>query len=469
MGSATLAALLEKQRRGAGISISVLARDSKRNRAKMSLPMQNGVNVVWGDLEDRELISRCASEADIVLHVGGMVSPEADWHPEKTLRVNVAAMENIVEGAKRAQTQGRDVEVVYIGSVSQLGGRDVPRHWSRSGDPVNISAFDSYALSKCLAELTLAESGLKRWVSLRQTGILHSGLLLKASDPIAMHVPLKGVLEWVTAEQSGLLLANLATKENIPEDFWRGFYNIGGGKGFRVTNYEFIQLNLKAVGCPPAEKSFERRWFATRNFHGVWYEDSDLLEDLFHFRGEGDIEDYLNDLKSRLPFWFKLAPLAPAFLIRAVMGKVAATPLLGPMSWVKNRDQERLYAAFGGYDAWKGIPGWKKGEFTHPDSDPIRLEHGYDETKPLQELTIEEMRKAAGFRGGKCLNDKMESPDSPLEWECSEGHRFRLTPRSVLKGGHWCPQCLKAMKESRHNLERQASKSEFLRQVLPEE
>ena len=56
------------------------------------------------------------------------------------------------------------------------------------------------------------------------------------------------------------------------------------------------------------------------------------------------------------------------------------------------------------------------------------------------------MRQAAAYRGGKCLSAEMESGDldTPLEWECSYGHRFRATPRIVLKGGHWCPQCMPA-------------------------
>ena len=32
--------------------------------------------------------------------------------------------------------------------------------------------------------------------------------------------------------------------------------------------------------------------------------------------------------------------------------------------------------------------------------------------------------------------------DTPLEWECAEGHHFTATPRLVLLGGHWCPECM---------------------------
>jgi hypothetical protein len=30
---------------------------------------------------------------------------------------------------------------------------------------------------------------------------------------------------------------------------------------------------------------------------------------------------------------------------------------------------------------------------------------------------------------------------TPLEWECHFGHKFTASPRLILHGGHWCPEC----------------------------
>ena len=71
------------------------------------------------------------------------------------------------------------------------------------------------------------------------------------------------------------------------------------------------------------------------------------------------------------------------------------------------------------------------------------LRHGYDETKPPEAWTIEDMRQAAKFRGGKCLSEKMgKTPYDKLVWECCEGHTFEAAPYTVLIGGHWCPDCM---------------------------
>lgn len=334
--------------------ITVLARDSKRNRRKLHPFVAKGVDVIWGDLLNPNAVSRGVEDADIVLHVGGMVSPAADWEPEKTVKTNIGAMRNIITSALKRRDE---VKVVYIGSVSQYGPKNFPNHWGSTEDPQLPAKFDAYAYSKMEAERLLRESGLKKWVSLRQTGILHSGLLMKASDPIAFHVPLRGVLEWVTAEDSGRLLEKVC-RDDVPESFWGKTYNIGGGEAFRLTNYEFEKRLLKAMGCPPPEKIFEVKWFATGNFHGMWYKDSDELEEILHFRGTDTPDSYFKKMKSALPWYFSLAPLAPAWAIKAFMKKVAHRSGLGPMWWIKHSDRERIIAAWGSREAWEALPCW---------------------------------------------------------------------------------------------------------------
>ncbi|MDE6577175.1 MAG: NAD(P)-dependent oxidoreductase, partial [Muribaculaceae bacterium] len=101
---------------------------------------------------------------------------------------------------------------------------------------------------------------------------------------------------------------------------------------------------------------------------------------------------------------------------------------------------------FGSREEQKKIGGWKDFELRHPSDKVVHLSHGYDESKPESELNIEDMREAARFRGGKCLSETMTEGDldTPLKWECAYGHEFEATPRLVLKGRHWCPECLPA-------------------------
>lgn len=440
MGSAGLRELAQRMDR---FNITLLARPSQTNKEKLAKYMnRSGIRIVWGDLTNYDDILKGVTGADYVLHVGGMVSPAADYYPKKTRRVNTTAAEHIVRAVK-AQPNADQIKVVYIGSVAQTGHRNAPIHWGRTGDPICASVYDHYAISKTIAERIFVESGIKHWACLRQTGILCPELLLKGSDPITFHVPIDGVLEWATAEDSGRLLANVC-EEEVPEEFWNRFYNISSGPSYRMTNYEFEVKLLKAIACPPPEKIFEANWFALRNFHGQWYTDSDVLESYLHFRSNISCDDYFRWMAKQVPWYFHLSKIAPSFLIKKMMKSIASKEGLGTLNWIKTRNNDRISAYFGSLEAWQAIPGWDKVNKQRPSETPHLLDHGYDETKPKSELDLEDIRQAARFRGGKCLSNHMEKGDlaTPLEWECQFGHRFKASPNLVLLGGHWCPECL---------------------------
>ena len=78
--------------------IRILARDSRKNRKMLAPYLQDpAVTVVWGDLMRYEDVLEGVKGSDYVLHVGGMVSPAADYYPEKTLKVNIGSAENVVK------------------------------------------------------------------------------------------------------------------------------------------------------------------------------------------------------------------------------------------------------------------------------------------------------------------------------------------------------------------------------------
>lgn len=442
-GTMGMAGLREIHARKERFDLTLLVRPSRKNRRLMK-PYRNcdSVRIVWGDLCNYNDVLSAVEGADYVLHVGGMVSPTADHYPIKTLQVNTLAARNIVKAIK-AQPSPDKIKVVYIGSVAQTGDRPAPLHWARTGDPIAPSVFDYYAISKCLAERIFAESGLKYWVSLRQSGILYAGIL-RNIDPIMFHVPIREVLEWATVEDSGRLLANIC-EEGVPEDFWRKFYNIGSGAEYRLTNYRFEQLLLKnSLGLPP-EKLFASNMFATRNFHGQWYLDSDKLENILHFRAGTPVEEYFAGLQKQLPWFFALAKYVPAVIMRLFLRYLAHHKRFGTLGWLRRDDKAHIAAYFGSREEWNNIPDWQTlANFSLAgESDAERLDHGYNEQKPLDKLNIEDIQQAAAFRGGKCLSAKMTDGDldTPLEWECACGHRFATTPAVVLLGGHWCPEC----------------------------
>ncbi len=54
--------------------------------------------------------------------------------------------------------------------------------------------------------------------------------------------------------------------------------------------------------------------------------------------------------------------------------------------------------------------------------------------------TIEDMRRIAEERGGKCLSDRFIRNDEKLKWQCEKGHQWEAI-LSDIKQGRWCPVC----------------------------
>lgn len=337
--------------------IRLLARDSRKNHRMLDRYAEDpDVTVIWGDLTRYEDVLEGVRGADYVLHVGGMVSPAADYFPEKTLKVNVTAAENVVN-AVLAQSNQDEIKVVYIGSVAQYGDRNPPRHWGSADDPQTPAKYDMYALSKIRSEEIFAKAGLKHWVSLRQSGILYPGIL-KVVNPTAFHVPIRGVLEWATVEDSGRLLAQVC-EDWVPEEFWNKAYNISSGEQYRMTNYEFETRLLNALGLPGPEKVFEPQWFALKNFHGMWYKDADVLEEYLHFRANVPVDEYFASLKAKLPWFYSLAFLAPAWAVKMFMKPYAFEKGMGTQWWVEN-DREKFEAYYGSLEDYRKITSWEQ-------------------------------------------------------------------------------------------------------------
>ena len=453
MGWAAVQEMLKKPNE---INIKMLARKSKKNEELLApLLSKPNVKVIWGDLLEYDAILEGVTGSDYVLHVGGMVSPTADWNPYKTQKTNIGAAQSICK-AVLAQPNKDDIKVCYIGTVAETGGRNYPIHWGRCGDPIKISIYDHYAVSKTVAERTFVESGIKNWVVMRQSGILYPNIL-KNMDPIMFHVPINGVLEWCTVEDSGRLMCNLVTEDaagHLGKDFWNHFFNIGSGKEYRFSNYEFECLLLGTLGLAGPEKLFDPNWFITKNFHGQFYADGDKLEDFLHFRENLPIQDYFNRLADQVEFYFKIPRYLPKGLVAACakpfMKKIAETPGFGTLDWVKTNDHNRMTAYYGSKEEWEKIPSkWEDFKIMKFDKDnsaaeQFKLDHGYDESKPESELDIEDMKQAAKFRGAECLSDSMTKGDmaTKLKWKCGHcGAEFEASPALILLGGHWCPEC----------------------------
>lgn len=407
----------------------------------------DGLKIVWGDALNRSDVIEACQGIDWCLHVMALISPAADRDPEMAERVNFLATLAIVEAIEAQDPE--HIKMIYIGTVAEYGDRLPPFHVGRTGDPVLPSEFDHYALSKIKAELAVMQSRIRHRVSLRQTFIMIPDIF-SLQDPIMYHQPLNSYMECINVRDAGRLMVACLDQQD-DSAFWGSYYNISGGPGCRIINYEFSRELNARMGLR-MERIEDRNWYALKNFHMMFYEDAGRLNTfLKHWEGGQSMEDYFRLVMTNLPWYLKMTFLIcrifPPYrnliekLTRKKMQKITLEPE-GTLRWIRDGDQEKIKAFYGSEEAYNAIPGWDRDMPAMDHQLPHkRLDHGYDESK--EKLDAEDLLQAAAFRGGE-LKDADWNRDMHLKlaWSCCLGHSFEMTAHAVLKGGHWCPECL---------------------------
>jgi len=448
-GSMGNAAFQELLKRKDMYDIVLLVRPSKKNRkyftqylgAEGSVSSRKGVNecdglkIVWGDLINSEDVLRAVDGCDFVLHPAALISPAADYDPRMAKKVNLDGTKNVIAAISKQSDNGDNIKFVYVGSVAEYGDRLPPIHRIRVGDPLIPSVFDFYATTKIAAERAVIESGLKYWVSIRQTyiGIPKALSLL---DSIMFHQPLDQHVELITDKDAGYGLVKCL---DTPESFWGNIYNMSGGPSCRFVYQEYLENMMNLLGMGDYRKIMDKNWFCLRNFHGGYFEDSYILNDLLdHWRC--NLDDHYGQVKETKYWYTYFARGIPKFFVKKFMKKMASAKN-GPIGWIESGNKGRIKAFFGSKQKWEDIPSWDV-DVTEFGVEGFLLDHGFDENKPENELRLEDMKEAARFRGGECLSERFVDMKTKVKWKCAFGHSFESSPTLILKGGHWCPDCV---------------------------
>jgi nucleoside-diphosphate-sugar epimerase len=451
MGFETFRLLWEKRDR---YDIVLLLRPSKKNRKKFrkyerlaAKGNPQALKIVWGDALNRKNVAEACRGIDWCLHTMALISPKADCNPEMSELVNTWGTRYLVEAIEEEAPE--HIRMVSVGSVAEYGDRMLPVHVGRTGDPVIPSKYDHYAITKIKGELSVMQSRIKRRVSLRQTFIMIPRLF-SLMDPIMFHQPINTFMENITAKDAGRMMIRCL---DIPDDsdFWGGYYNVSGGAGCRTTYLEFLDSIYRLLGIR-YWKVMERRWFALKNFHMQFFEDSGRLNDyLQHWEGGQTMEDFFMEVWRSLPRYLKATAwcnrnIPPFRALAEGATRVQLRRLAhrdeGTMHWIRHNNHERINAFYGSREAFNTIHSWNGPlpPLAHHQG-YNRLDHGYDETK--EELEFQDLQVAARFRGGEVVSDRWDRDmHALLSWSCCRGHSFRMTPHAVLKGGHWCLECI---------------------------
>ena len=459
MGKETLIQLMKLP----NVTVKILTLATTKDKAilrKWKPLYKAKLETVIGDISDFECVKKFISGCDYVLNLAAVIPPHSDKNPINAKKCNLIGVQNIVKAIEKTAPQPK---LIHISSVAVYGNRNYKHPWGRVGDPLLPSVYDVYASLKLHGERHVLDSNIKYWSILRQTAMLHENMLSdNLRDGLMFHTCFNSPLEWITARDSGRLIASILQKDIINKIpfFWKKVYNIGGSDENRCTGFDTFDDGFRIIGGS-AKTFLNPNWHALRNFHGMWFYDGDVLENIFHYQKE-TVKDYWQEIL-RLHPYFKIAKILPCSLIKTIAVKRLLQDKNSPYRWIKDNDAGKIRAYFGNYDNiglfsdWNQFPLLKNGNLPceNIDYEKLRdidsvqkhelLSHGYDETKSDSELCLFDMQQVAKFRGGKCLSPFMVKGDlyTKLLWQCHDGHRFYASPYTILKAGHWCIECTK--------------------------
>ena len=137
------------------------------------------------------------------------------------------------------------------------------------------------------------------------------------------------------------------------DDFWGRIYNMSGGPNCRVVYSDFMDRLFRTFGLGDYRQIFDRNWFALKNFHCGYFEDSHELDaHLGHFRDS--LDDYYEMVERDAALWMKLGGrVAPKFVVRQLARRMA-----DPLKWIEEDNKPFINAFFGSREAWERIPDW---------------------------------------------------------------------------------------------------------------
>ncbi|MDR2047666.1 MAG: NAD(P)-dependent oxidoreductase [Clostridiales bacterium] len=298
IGYQTLQKLIEKD-----LDITVLDLPGKKSRGLLE-KFRNKIKILYGSVNDTDLVDKAISGADIVIHLAAVIPPLADKNCELAKKVNYFGTENIVNAIKYFNPR---CFLIYSSSISVYGDR-VENFMINVGDELNASEGDYYALTKIAAERMIREAGIG-YTIFRFSAIMG----LPHTDPLMFHMPLDTKLEIASSNTTARALAEACFHT---EELNGRVFNLGGGVKCRTDYKTFLAEMLKIYGLN--FKHFKAEAFAERNFHCGYYEDSHILNGILDFQRE-TLDEYYAYVRKNTPkvlrFFTRVASRSVAYFL----------------------------------------------------------------------------------------------------------------------------------------------------------
>lgn len=434
--------------------IKLLLRSKNKKIMEICKDFSQKVEFIYGDMSNKDALEKLIDGVDIVINIAATIPPRSDKNPKAAIACNELGVYNLVDILEK---NNPNCLLVHLSSVAVYGSRNEKHPFGRVGDPLLTSPGDIYSLTKMRGEYRILECNLKKWAILRIGAVLHDDLMRgNMNDGLMFHTCFNSPLEWVSARDISTMLRKVCIAENnktLNDSFYRKIFNVGN-KNNRYTGFEAMGVGFKVLLNADTVDFFEPNFNALRNFHGLWYADSDDLNNMFEFQVD-TINGFWNEILNKNKI-VKLGRTVPKKILKHFAIERLFKDSNSCRYWIDHNDEARITAYFYSLERYKSIPKTfdefyifsKDENFESIRNNPNyhRLDLGYDDTKKIEDITIDDLRNVALMHGGKLLSEEYNNnPYEKVKWQNQDGKIFEARPYTVLKGGHW-------LNESYHHL-----------------
>jgi len=251
-------------------SVTVLELESKLAIKKLN-KVKDKVKIVYGDIEDKQLITDLIKKNDIVINYAGIMPPLANINENIANQTNYGGCKNIVDAIKEVNP---DCVYIYMSFISIYGNTaNTLKRITTNGETTNPE--DYYSVSLIRSEEYIKEN-LKKYTIIRMP------IVLTKNNYYIKHMKLDRNIDFITTGDLNKIIIGLLESKKI----YKKIYNVSG---FKSNSRIFLKNMYKCSG---------HLGFYIRKLYYGEYDDDDEINNIVNLKYQ-NANSYFKLLKKK--------------------------------------------------------------------------------------------------------------------------------------------------------------------------
>ncbi len=255
-------------------NITVLDMESRESVKKLE-NVKDRIRVVYGDIEDADLVRDLVKRNDVVIDYAGIMPPLANLNEDIAHTTNFVGTKNVVDAILELNPE---CTYIYMSFICIYGTTD-KKVRKLSIDTESTHPDDHYSVSVIRSE-DYIKSHLKKYTILRMP------IVLTRSNYFIKHMKLDRTIDFITKEDLNEIVLGIMKSDKAVGKI----YNVSG---FKSKGREVIKKLHKVSG---------RINIWNRNLYYGEYEDGEAIEKIVKVRYT-TLDEYIEDISRCIPSW----------------------------------------------------------------------------------------------------------------------------------------------------------------------